>query len=88
MEYKGEEIKENSRIPGLGTWGVGGQYYSSLGSRLVGRDAEKMLNSVLYVGVLGATVSWKCFVGSWIHRSGPVHFHGTAIYSCQHRDGN
>ena len=35
--------------------------------------AEKMPDSALCMRVLGATVSGKCFVGSWIYRSSPVH---------------
>lgn len=36
--------------------------------------AEKMLNSALGMRVLGAIVNGKCFVGSWMYRSSPVHF--------------
>lgn len=75
VEGKGREVKGDFPVSGLG--GHGGWCCSFLGRRLAG-VAEKMLNSVLYIGVLGATVSWKCFVGTKIYRSGPVHFPGPA----------
>lgn len=73
MEGKGREVKGDFSVFGLG--GYGGWCCFFLGRRLAG-VVEKMFNLVLYIGVLGVIVSWKCFVGSKIYRFGLVYFFG------------